>query len=225
MKLTNFADYMENVKNIVFDFDGTLADTAPLIVAVMHETIRELGLPELTDEQCRSTIGIRLEDVPAAMWPNSGMASEKYAATYRNIYFNRMKDRTAAKCFPGVLETLTAIHHAGYGMAIASSRSRRSLEEYVEQLGIAHYFAMLVGGGDVAHGKPAPDPVLTILQACGWRPDHTLTVGDAGVDILMGRAAGTATCAVTYGNGTHSELTATHPDCTIDSFPELLRLI
>lgn len=222
--MANFVSDMEKVRNIIFDFDGTLADTAPVIVATMHATIRELGLPQRSDAQCRSTIGIRLEDIPPVLWSENQIDGKDFAAAYRKI-FNEMKDRTATECFPGVLDTLADLHRSGYSMAIASSRSRKSLEDYVEEFGISRYFATLIGGNDVELGKPAPDPVLAILGRCGWRADKTLTVGDAGVDILMGRAAGTATCAVTYGNGSPAELSAARPDYIIGSFPELIKIL
>ena len=60
---------MYKVRNIIFDFDGTLADTAPLIIATMQAAIRELDLPLRTNEECRALIGLRLEDIPAALWP------------------------------------------------------------------------------------------------------------------------------------------------------------
>ena len=110
-------------------------------------------------------------------------------------------------------------------MAIASSRSHKSLDEYVEQFGLQDCFGMLIGGDDVEHGKPAPEPVLTILKGLGWKAGETLTVGDAPVDIQMGRAAGTRTCAVSYGNGTEQELEAALPDYIIAEFPALTALI
>ena len=73
-------------KNIIFDFDGTLADTTANILATMHQTISELGLPPRTDDECRATIGLRLEDIPPVLWPEVQDISEKYAATYRRIF-------------------------------------------------------------------------------------------------------------------------------------------
>lgn len=84
---------------------------------------------------------------------------------------------------------------------------------------------MLIGGNDVEHGKPAADPVLKILNTCGWNAAETLTVGDAPVDIQMGKAAGTLTCAVTYGNGTEAELAAAGPDYIISDFPALAEIV
>ena len=83
---------------------------------------------------------------------------------------------------------------------------------------------MVVGGGDVKNGKPAPDPVNMILATQGWNKEETLVVGDMNVDILMGIAAGTATCGVTYGNGSIDELKEAGTDYIISDFSELIRL-
>lgn len=211
------------MKNIIFDFDGTLADTASLILATMQATIGRMGLPNKTESECRATIGLRLEEVPSVMWPELGGIGAEYARTYRSI-FAELSRTYEVRCFPGVIDTLRRMHDCGCRMAIASSRSRRSLVEYVDRFKLADCFCQLVGGDDVAHGKPAPDPVLAILAEQGWDAAETLTIGDADVDIIMGRTAGTATCAVTYGNGTPDELAAVRPDFTISHFDELLRL-
>ena len=212
------------IRNLIFDFDGTLVDTAPLIISTMHATIAELHLPPHTDDECRATIGIRLEDMPQVLWPGIGVDPIIFATSYRRI-FNELKRPLSVVCFPGVLKTLDAMHTAGYRFAIASSRSRESLEEYVAEFDIAHYFSMLVGGNDVTHGKPAAEPVNKILETCGWKASETMTIGDAPVDILMGRAAGTLTCAVTYGNSTREDLAAVHPTHLIDQFDQLPGII
>lgn len=208
---------MAQIKNIIFDFDGTLVDTAPLIVATMQETIRKMNLPAKSETECRATIGLRLEEIPAALWPEMNDICAEYARTYRRI-FDELKRPFNVTCFPGVLTTLGLLHDSGFGMAIASSRSRQSLEEYIELFGLDKCFAMLVGGNDVARGKPSPEPVQTILEAQNWIADETLVVGDAAVDIQMGKAAGTQTCAVTYGNGTESELKSAGPDFITSDF-------
>ena len=61
---------MEQIRNIIFDFDGTLADTSKLIVATMQKSIKEYGLPSRTEEQIRATIGVRLEEIPLILWPS-----------------------------------------------------------------------------------------------------------------------------------------------------------
>lgn len=84
---------------------------------------------------------------------------------------------------------------------------------------------MLIGGNDVEHGKPSPEPVTTILEAQGWNAAETLTVGDAPVDIMMGRGAGTLSCGVTYGNSFYEELDAVHPDFILTSFRRLTAML
>ncbi len=212
---------MKTIRNLIFDFDGTLADTAPLIMTAMQTTIHELQLPPRTDTECRATIGVRLEDVPAELWPGDTIAENTFVAAYRRI-FNRLKSTLSVECFPGVLSTLGQLHRRGYRMAIASSRNRASLDEYVDMLGIAHYFTMVVGGNDVSEGKPSPEAVLHILDRCRWNADETLTIGDAPVDILMGRSAGTATVAVTYGNGKESDLRSAAPTYIIANFADII---
>lgn len=215
---------MAQIKNIIFDFDGTLADTAPLIVATMQAAIAELGLPDKTEAECRATIGLRLEDIPAVMWPGVSCPDSVYASTYRRI-FDRLKRPLDVRCFPGVVDNLKTLHARGYGLAIASSRSHASLEEYAGTFGLTGIFAMLVGGNDVTHGKPAPDPVLAILDNMCWLSEETLTVGDAPVDILMAGAAGTASCGVTYGNSSAEALADAGADFIIDAFPDIMKIL
>lgn len=208
-------------RNIIFDFDGTLADTAPSILETMHRTIDALKLPKKTDEECRSIIGYRLEETPSILWPEIPDLSDRYVTTYREIY-NSIKDSFKAPLFPHVLETLEELNRQWIRMAIASSRSKISLQEYCSDLHINKYFQMLVGAGDVKNGKPAPDPVNLILDTQGWDKNETLVVGDMGVDILMGKGAGTAACGVTYGNGSPAELKEAGADHIISDFSELI---
>lgn len=212
------------IRHIIFDFDGTLVDTAPLITSTMMTTISELNLPGRSLDECRATIGLRLVDIPATLWPDRPGLGEIYADTYRRI-FDRQKLQIPVKCFPGVIETLRELHSRGFGMAIASSRSHHSLAEYCTEFGLDDVFTCLTGGDDVTNGKPAPDPVLTICRHTGWLPADTLVVGDAIFDIEMGHNAGTETCAVTYGNQTARQLATASPGAMIDHFPALLNVL
>lgn len=215
------------IKHLIFDFDGTLVDTAALIVATLQQTARRLDLPPRDEAACRSVIGLRLEEIGTALWPQTAdplPLNQRFAAGYRQI-FEELKGSYRVSCFPGVEATLHRLHAAGYGMAIASSRSHRSLADYVAAFGLGACFEMVVGGDDVAHGKPAPDPVLKILEAQQWAPQQTLVVGDMAVDIQMGRRAGCHTCGVTYGNGTGQELRAAKADRLLAAFPRLEALL
>ena len=212
------------IQHIIFDFDGTLVDTGALIVATIQSTTTELGLPAKTETESRSVIGLRLEEVAAVLWPEIPNMNQPFADCYRRT-FEQLKATIPVTCFPGVLVTLQQLHAAGYGLAIASSRSHRSLAAYVEQFGMQDYFCQLIGGNDVEQGKPAPDPVLAILEEQQWLAEETLVVGDMAVDIRMGLAAGTHTCGVTYGNGSRDELTVAGATQVIDDFRILPTLL
>lgn len=212
------------IRNIIFDFDGTLVDTAPVILATMFATFAELGLPAPSREKCKSTIGLRLQEIPSKLFPDREGLGEIYAETYRRI-FKTYNSPGAIAVFDGVRETLTALKTRGLNLAIASSRHRSSLEEIVGSLNMSGLFDMVIGGDNVKIGKPSAEPVLTITDSMGWRPDETLVVGDAGVDILMGKYAGCKTCGVTYGNGTVDELQDAGANHIIDSFTALQSLL
>lgn len=211
-------------RNIIFDFDGTLADTAELTVETMHRTNRAMNLPDKSDAKCRAMIGYRLEEIPSILWPEMPDLSERYAATFREIYKSAKED-FKVRTYPGMSDTLTRLKLNGIRMAVASSRSKVSLLDLCNELRIADYFQMIVGGGDVKIGKPAPDPVNLVLATQVWDKDETLVVGDMSVDILMGKAAGAATCGVTYGNSSVEDLRDAEADYIISDFSQLQDLL
>lgn len=212
---------IKKAKNLIFDFDGTLVDTAPLIVSTMQATIREMGLPPKSDEECRATIGLRLEEIPSVLWNGGEGLSTKFAATYRRL-FDELKRPIKVECFAGVDEGLRKLRAHGYGIAIAGSRSHKSLDEYVSDFGWGGLLDAVIGGNDVEHGKPAPDAVYVICNRLGWNPEECLVTGDAIYDILMGKNAGSMTCGVAYGNQTREQLMCANPDWIVDKFNELV---
>ncbi len=212
--------YMMKIMNYIFDFDGTLMDTSGVILSTIKATIKDMGLPEKTDEECRSIIGIRTDEAGRYLYPDLDISNKEFAKTFRANYDRLQKD-AKEKPFPGVIETLRELRSAGCRLAIASSRRLVSLNDYLDKLGIKEWFDIVVGADSVSKGKPDPEPVLTVLKTLGWKADETLVVGDADVDIMMGNAAGCKTCAVTYGNGSMASLNAARPYYKIDNFKEL----
>lgn len=205
---------------MILDFDGTLGDTAGVIVKTMQATIEELGLPSRSDEQCAAMIGLRLIEIPPVLFPKCELDNEYYASTYRRLFHDFNVDG-AVELYPHVIETLKELHRRGIILTIASSRSKASLTEYVRTLGLKSVISYVLGADDVKEGKPAPEAVNRTLEKFGFIPEEALVVGDTTFDIQMGKAAGTWTCGVTYGNGTRESLA--DADRLIDDFGELLR--
>ena len=211
---------MRNIKIMILDFDGTLGDTAGVIVKTMQATIKELGLPSRSDEQCAAMIGLRLIEIPPFLFPECELDGEYYASTYRRL-FHDFNTEGAVELYPDVLETLIELKKRGIILTIASSRSKASLTKYVRTLGLESIISFVLGADDVKDGKPAPEAVNRTLEKFGFLPEEALVVGDTTFDIQMGKAAGTWTCGVTYGNGSKESLA--DADRIIDDFRELLR--
>ena len=212
------------MKLIILDFDGTLADTRGLIVKTMQQTLDALGLESRTEEQCAAMIGLPLKQAFTDLLPMTDEMGEQCVETYRRI-FNENNALYVIPTFPNVLETLHQLHEQGYTLSIASSRSHRSLNEFVNDMHLNELIPYVLGAEDVFRAKPHPDPVLQTLESFGCKPEDAWVVGDTWYDIEMGRRAGVRTCGVTYGNGTREELIRAGADVLIDDFGELVQIL
>ena len=214
-----------SIRLIIFDFDGTLGDTRRNIVTTMQMTIEELHLPNRSEEECAATIGLPLAGCFRTLFPD--MQEEiipRCAETYRG-FFNENLKTIHPEAFPGVVETLAILHHKGFTLTIASSRSRNSLTELTQNMGIADYISYILGADDVKEAKPKPEPVLKTLADMHFDADEALVVGDMSVGILMGTNAGARTCGVTWGNGTREELEKAGANFIIDKMEDILAIV
>lgn len=213
---------MENVRLIIFDFDGTLGDTRRNILLTMRQTMEALSLPVADEATTAATIGLPLRDCYLQIYPDlSDAMVDACAATYRRL-FDINKKQLVPALFPHVRETLAELHARGYVLTVASSRSSASLREFLSDMGIIGYISLILGADDVARAKPDPEPVLQTLRTLAIPAAETLVVGDMPVDILMGARAGARTCAVTYGNATPAALRAAGADFLISDIAQLL---
>ena len=206
----------------MLDFDGTLGDTTGVIIKTTQATIKELGLPSRTDEQCAAMIGLRLVEIPPVLFPEYDIDVNLYAQTYRKNFYI-FNTQGAVNLYPNVPETLSELKNRGIILTIASSRSHNSLAEYLNNLNLSEYISYIIGGDDVSAGKPDPEAVNRTLELFGFKPEEAIMVGDTVFDIHMGINAGTHTCGVTYGNGTAESMA----DATwlIDDFGKLLQIV
>ena len=214
----------EAVRLVVFDFDGTIADTRLNIVLTMREPMRALRLPEADESACAATIGLLLKDGFARLLP--GVPDEtldRCVSTYRRL-FDKRKRTMPPKPFPGAAGLLAALRARGILLAIASSRSSFTLAPMLRDMGLAGAFDDVVCSDDVERPKPAPDAVLAILRRLAVPPSEALVVGDMPVDVEMGRAAGVRTCGVLWGNATRDQLAAAGADSIAAAMDDVLAL-
>ena len=211
------------IRNILFDFDGTLADTSEGIVRCTQATLQEMGLPASTPERIRATIGLPLGQCFSDGTDTPPERVDEACLTYRRLF-----NEIAIPCttlFDGVVETVTALHARGLRLAICTSRSSPSLQELLRVHGLGGLFSTWTSNDDVLQGralpKPAPDLALLLLERLGARAGESLVVGDTVFDLEMGRRAGCRTCGVTWGNQDRAQLLTAAPDWIIDRFAEL----
>ena len=213
------------IKLVIFDFDGTLADTKENIILTFQMTMKELGVEIKSRQECAATIGLTLEDAFKVLYP--GMAAEKYVLlrdTYRRIFKENRKILVPG-LFPEVMETLEELRRRGYLMSIASSRQSPSLHSFLEDMKIAHLFEYAVGGDNVEHPKPAPDAVLQILRHYNLSAEEAFVVGDMPFDINMATNAGVKSCGVTWGNADAAQLKESGANYIIDKMSQLLEIL
>lgn len=208
-------------KIIILDFDGTLGDTQTLIINTMQKTIKHLGLPPRSREQCKKMIGLPLKQTFTHLISMSDEMGDKCVEVYKKI-FEIDNTHGVVPLFPHVLDTLKQLHEKGYTLTIASSRATQSLMEFVQHLNLKPYISLVISCEDVKNPKPQPDMVNKTLAITGHATEEAVVVGDARYDIMMGRNAGCTTIGVTYGNGTKEEMEEAGADYIIDDFADII---
>lgn len=219
------------IKNILFDFDGTIANTAQGIVATMAETFRRMDLNIPTQQAMQQTIGMPLIKALQSLNNLSDHDAQRAVTIYADLF--RVIEINHTTIYPNVQETLQQLNQKGVRMAIVTSRNRESLELILKRFGLIDFFEILLTNDDrtsqgnnngevLLRPKPAPDMVLALLTRMNISPSETLVVGDTTFDIEMGNAANCTTCAVTYGNHTIDQLLAVSPTHIVHDFADLI---
>ena len=207
---------------IIFDFDGTLADTQRGIIATAQEVLRRMGRGPADERALAATIGLPLRENFTRGAGLSDEEADRAVAIYRDIF--ETFAIPAITVFPGVEEVLAALSARGVPMAVASSRGQHSLEGLMHHLGLDRYIplTLVFGVETAARPKPAPDILYVILGKLGVKPEEALVVGDTTFDIEMGRAAGCYTCGVSYGNQSAGQVAGASPNYLLDDLRKLL---
>lgn len=181
---------------IVFDWDGTLMDSAATIVAAIQESCRDLSIAPPSDEQARHIIGLGLQDALRGALP--GLDPARYrevAERYRHHYL--LHDHELV-LFEGAYELVSALGEAGLLLAVATGKSRNGLDRALDSSGLRRHFHG-TRCADECHSKPHPQMLLELMEEFGVAPENTLMIGDTTHDLLMARNAQVPALAVAYG--------------------------
>lgn len=208
---------------LLFDFDGTLVDTAEAICRTFRQVLISHGVSPMEDHEIRTLIGQPLRDMlTLATGLNDKKEIEKLASDYRRIA-SRV-DGDCVKLFPGVEAFLAALS-SDVQKGIVTSRSHAGTRSILRSFGLESQFQTVVGIDDVIRPKPHPEPVFQALDMLGTDPEMGVMVGDTVSDMMAGASAGVRTIGITNGSHTREELLDAGAEAVVSSFSELVTLL
>lgn len=207
---------------LVFDWDGTLMDSAAAISESLQAACTDLGLPVPSRERARHVIGLGLTDALAYVLPELPTADyPKVLDQFRTHFLRR---DTGTTLFAGAKEMISELHDAGFMLAVATGKSRRGLDRALHATGLHGYFDT-TRCADEGFSKPHPGMLEAVMGNLATAPAATVMIGDTTHDMEMAKAAGVAAVAVTYGAHERAVLNVCKPLAMVDELRGLHRWI
>ncbi|PKK39586.1 hypothetical protein ABB02_01146 [Clostridiaceae bacterium JG1575] len=208
------------IRALLFDLDGTVADTNGLILASFRHTFSAHGVEGVADEAITALFG---EPLDRSMTRFKPAESAAMVATYR--VHNKAHHDDLIRPFPGVQEALTALKEKGYLLGIVTSKRQEMASRSLACLGLAPFFDVVVTPENTKEHKPHPAPVLYAMARLGVSPEETLMIGDSPYDLLSGRAAGCQTVAVSWSSLPRTVLEDAKPTFFLEDINDLMPLL
>ena len=212
-------------KLVIFDFDGTLVDSAPGIHATANAMAKFYGEPPVSMKKVTREVGTGLDNFVDGIFPgqvkNYGMKA--VIKKYREIYDK--KYMAGLIIFPGVRETLAYLYKKGIKLAVVSNKLKRYVVEINKKVGIQKYFDTVLGSADVKRKKPDPYPINLLVEKYGVKKEETMLVGDSKYDMEAGMRAGVHKFFLTYGYAIKKEVVKFRPDSISGRFADIKELV
>ena len=207
----------------LFDFDGTLADTLPLIALSWNHALgpifgRQFSLPEVVARFGPTDAAMIAREMQGRTPESIDQAIENYFAHYESAH-------DAARAFDGISEMLADVRRAGFRVGLMTGKGRRAAEITLRLLGWQSAFECVVTGDETARSKPDPEGVLRVARELGIEPARCIYVGDLPVDIQAGRAAGMGTVAAGWNAFDSDSLRNAEPDFWAQSPSDVLAIL
>ncbi|MSR74287.1 MAG: HAD family hydrolase [Planctomycetes bacterium] len=210
---------------LVFDMDGTLTDTLPVMVETMNRSIRAvLGAAPPDEALVREGLGIELLSTVQALLPTHSPRQhddvvEHYCASYRAV-----EAELGLRLFVGVAAALKLLAAHGFILTVGTGKSRAGLDRVLPLLDLQHTFTHTRTADETAH-KPDPTMLLELMHVCACDPTETLMIGDTTFDVDMAHAAGVRSVALRSGTHTMQRLEASRPTMVLNSVADLPRVL
>lgn len=202
------------ISTLLFDWDGTLVDSAQLGLIAFEKSFAKLGL-RFDHDVYRNVYSPNWYSVYEAM----GLPKEKWD-TADQLWIQHYGEQTAA-LVEGARETIADLAHKGYRLGVVSSGSDCRVTREIRELGLEHVFAVTVCNEQMENKKPHPEGLETALRSLGCEREASCYVGDSPEDIEMGKRAGIFTVGVRSGYPTSWRLESVEPDIYIETISAL----
>lgn len=215
------------MRGCIFDLDGTLTDTLDSLTYSVNLTLEEMGLPRITENQCRMFVGngarCLMERALKAAGDTNLNRIEEGMKVYGRIF--------SANCtyhvtpYEGILELLSQLKDRGIKLAVLSNKPHGQTVDVVKRIFGEEMFDYVQGQCDTLARKPDPSGVWELLKEMGISREECLYVGDSEVDVKTAKAAGVQGIAVTWGFRDRELLKAEGADILVDSPQEMLAYV
>ncbi|MFD0857720.1 HAD-IIIA family hydrolase [Roseovarius aquimarinus] len=211
------------MRSIIFDLDGTLADTSGDLIAAANACFRHMGLGDqlteadagtaLTGGRAMLTLGLTRLGRPA-----DAALVDRYYPVLLDAYEAEIDTHTFF--YPGALDAVAALATSGYKVAVCTNKPEYLARHLLKRMGVYDMFGALIGADTMPVRKPDPEPLREAARRAGGDPARALMVGDTITDHKTARAAGVPSVLVTFGpNG--ADMAALEPDALMDEYGEL----
>lgn len=214
-------------KLLIFDLDGTLADTLPTLTAAMNSALADYGFPTVTYEKVSASIGNGIPMLCRRCIPSEyhddASVYEPFIEAYRAAYAQNYLDVDAP--YDGLREVIPELKRRGYELACLSNKAHRYTVDIVEKLFPEGLFCEIHGLKDGVPAKPDPTSLLAIANRAGFCAADTVMIGDSEPDIRVAANAGADCIICGWGYRTRDQLFAAGAKTVIDKAEELLDIL
>jgi pyrophosphatase PpaX len=210
-----------NITTVLFDLDGTLINTNPLIIKTFEVTLAHYfpHQPFTTDE-IKAFIGPTLEQTFMHLDPNRVSEMIDY---YRSV--NKTLHDTMVKPYPTVFEGLSLLKDRGIRLGIVSSKKTDMVIHGLKHFKILDYFEVIIGADEVKNPKPDKEPIELAMSTLGVTKDEVIFVGDNSHDIEGGKNAGVFTCGVAWSLRGANYLKQFGPNYILEDMRDIIKII
>jgi len=214
-----------NIRLLIFDLDGTLADTIGTIQEGVNMAMEKYGYPKKSYYETRKNIGNGARELIRLSMPTEASADSELVDRVLSDYerFYEITCEHCRECYEGMLEAVLTLKDRGYTLAVLSNKQDRFVKTMVKTLIPEGIISVTMGQTDLPR-KPDPTVSLMIADRLGFKPSDTAFIGDSDVDILTGKNAGMLTVGCGWGYRDRAVLEAADADHVLDHPSELTEI-